>query len=46
LLPPSVAELCLRVEADATRPRYFTERDLPWVTALLEADRAFEGERR
>lgn len=46
MLPPSVAELCLRIEAEATRPRYFTERDLPWVAALLEAYRAFEGERR
>ena len=46
MLPPSVAELCLRVEAEATRPRYFTERDLPWIAALLEAYRAFEGERR
>lgn len=46
MLPPSVAELCLRIEPDATRPRYFTERDVPWVAALLAEYRAFEGERR
>lgn len=46
MLPPTVAELCLRVEAGGSTPRYLTERDLPWVSALLEVYRAFHGERR
>ncbi|HET9932250.1 MAG TPA: DUF790 family protein [Polyangiaceae bacterium] len=46
MLPPKVAELCLRVDAHGVRPRYFTERDLPWIAALLGEYRAFEGQRR
>jgi predicted nuclease of restriction endonuclease-like RecB superfamily len=46
LLPLALTELCIRVDGTRTLPRYFTERDWSWISALLAEYAAFQGEKR
>lgn len=46
LLPLALTELCIKVDGQRSVPRYFSERDFPWMAALLQEYVAFQGEKR
>lgn len=46
MLPLALTELCVKVDGDRCLPRYFGERDRPWIAALLEQYAVFQGEKR
>jgi len=46
LLPRALLELSTKTEGDRIVPRYLTEKDHPWLRALLDEYARFEGQKR